>query len=199
MTAIVGMVYRDYGMPLPHDYVYMAGDGIGVGSDGSVQPRRNKKVFTTGEFVIGYAGSYRVGQVIEHQFVPPSLDRSSGSLQSYMVSFFIPALMEAMANHSGVASDDASNPFGANLLVGVRGMLFGIESDYQVSEPDSKFWAIGAGADLCLGAMSALVGNDGDWVSSKDVPNPTKILGDALSIAARFDTSVGPPFMVAVT
>ena len=62
MTCITGMV-RD-------SHVYMAGDLMGSnGFTGRVYP--DSKVFTNGDFIIGYTSSFRMGQILEWNWEPP--------------------------------------------------------------------------------------------------------------------------------
>ena len=62
MTCITGMVRNGH--------VYMAGDLMGSnGFTGRVYP--DSKVFTNGDFIVGYTSSFRMGQILEWNWHPP--------------------------------------------------------------------------------------------------------------------------------
>ena len=74
---------------------------------------------------------------------------------------------------------------GGTFLVGFRGRLFQVQSDYQVAENRKPYSAVGSGTHLALGAMSALEPYD---VSPRDK------LRAALTAAATYCASVAGPF-----
>jgi ATP-dependent protease HslVU (ClpYQ) peptidase subunit len=53
----------------------------------------------------------------------------------------------------GYAKKEHEVETGGNFLVGFRGRLFEVQSDYQVAEPRSGIAAIGCGAQIAYGAM----------------------------------------------
>lgn len=181
-------------------HVWMAGDGVGYGEDGSYQRRRDPKVFVTGEFAFGVSNSFRLGQLIRHQFTPPPLP-AAGVSAGYMVREFVPALSKLVSG-SEMRTDDVTSPFPGQLLTGVRGRLFEIQSDYQVAEPDQNYWAIGSASDLCFGALSALL-DPLSWTLNNiampfagdfDPESIAAILARVLKIASDYHVTAGPPF-----
>lgn len=64
MTCIVGLVHGDT--------VYMGADSAGV-SGLDLRLRKDSKVFLRGEFVMGFTTSFRMGQLLQHKFVPPQI------------------------------------------------------------------------------------------------------------------------------
>lgn len=86
MTAIAGIV--------EDGKVWIGGDSAGVGGT-SLSTRADPKVFKNGEFVFGYTGSFRSGQLLEHSFHPPvPLENESG--MAYMVKQFIPGVKSCL-------------------------------------------------------------------------------------------------------
>jgi len=51
--------------------VYMGGDAAAVDDGNLVSTRKEPKVFIRNNYLIGYAGSFRFGKVVEHVFIPP--------------------------------------------------------------------------------------------------------------------------------
>jgi hypothetical protein len=76
---------------------------------------------------------------------------------------------------------------GGHFLVGVRGRLFEIESDYQVGESLDGYAAIGSGDDVALGALFA---------THHLGMSPEQRLTLALEAAQHHITSVRAPFLI---
>jgi ATP-dependent protease HslVU (ClpYQ) peptidase subunit len=74
---------------------------------------------------------------------------------------------------------------GGSFLVGYRGRLFEIQSDYQVAETTYGFAATGCGEDYLLGAMHALAAE-----------KPEQRILRALAAAEEFSAGVRGPFIV---
>ncbi len=145
MTCIVGVEAEGK--------VVIGGDSW-TSDDWSGAPLGSPKVFRSGEFAYGYAGSLRAGQVLEHIFVPPRLAPSpeSSSIDRYMVASWATLLQNAMEGVSVESTDAADWQF----LVGLRSRLYVVESDYTVWRCARGYHAIGTGSELALGALHAL-------------------------------------------
>lgn len=172
MTCIVGLV--DKGV------VYIGGDSAGIAGL-SISIRADEKVFHNGPFIMGFTSSFRMGQLLRYKFDPPLQTVSQNDMQ-YMVTNFIDAVRQCFANN-GFGDKDAT--IGGNFLVGYKGKLYNIESDFQVGLPAETFDAVGCGSDLALGALYA----------SKD-KKPEDRIRLSLEAAAKFSAGVQGPFML---
>ncbi|RWX70454.1 hypothetical protein EN780_03405 [Mesorhizobium sp. M4B.F.Ca.ET.089.01.1.1] len=159
MTCIVGLI--DDGA------VYMGGDSAAI-LDSNVEVRQNRKVFRKGAYLIGYAGSYRVGQLIEHTL---ELDSPQGALLKHMITHVAEKIREISGKES------------AEVLIGCLGRLFKFSSDFSVAEY-KRYAAIGQ-ADQC--ALGSLFDGRGD---------PTKRVLRALGAAQEHNAAVRAPFYV---
>jgi ATP-dependent protease HslVU (ClpYQ) peptidase subunit len=172
MTCIVGIAHKGR--------VYLGGDSAGVsGLDLTV--RADEKVFRHGEFAVGFTSSFRMGQILRYVFTPPEI-RHDEDLMSYMVKRFIPEVRTVLKDE-GYAHIENNREHGGFFLVGVRGRLFEIESDFQVGEATSGVAAVGCGYAYALGSMFA---------QSKAAPETR--LQNALEAAANFSAGVVAPF-----
>jgi ATP-dependent protease HslVU (ClpYQ) peptidase subunit len=141
------------------------------------------KVFRRGRFLIGYTTSFRMGQLLEHYLeVPPQHVDEADS--RYMVTKFVEAARKLL-KEKGFAKVEANNEKGGQFLVGYRGTLYSIQSDFQVGQTADGLDAVGSGAEFALGAMKAL---------SKT--SPTRRIKRALEISAHFNMGVCGPFYV---
>lgn len=178
MTCIVGLVQDGK--------VYMGGDSLATsGSHGII--RDDPKVFKNGEFLIGYTSSFRMGQLLAHKFSPPK-QKEHQDVFAYMVTDFIDAIRECFKD-SGFATKHNEEERGGNFLVGYRGSLFEIDTDYQVGKNSCKYAAVGSGYSYALGALHTLVTPELNF-------DPTQALYLALEASAEFCNSVRGPFMV---
>ncbi|GBQ52180.1 hypothetical protein ACM0P6_03005 [Komagataeibacter sucrofermentans] len=150
--------------------VHMMGDSAGVaGWDLSL--RKDNKVF-------------RMGQLLQYNLSVPE-HHSDVDLFTYMVTAFIPAVRDCLKS-GGYARIESNEERGGCFLVGFKGRLFQIESDFQVGESLYPFDAVGCSAPYALGALSVLIDDE-----SK---TPEQALSFALLRAERFSAGVRRPF-----
>lgn len=180
MTCIAAVVHNGK--------VYMGGDAAGS-NDYFVETRVDSKVFQVDEFLIGYTSSFRMGQLLKYCFKPPKIGRNK-DVMAYMVKKFVPALHKLFENGewSGDPNPDneAEERRGGVFLVGVRGRLFRLESNFQVADAADEYAACGSGASYALGALGTLSHNN----------SPNDRLTKALTVAAHHDPFVRGPFTI---
>lgn len=173
MTVIVGLV--------ENGVVHLGGDSQGTGGY-SKTTRLDPKVFKRGPFVIGFTSSFRMGQILRHRLETP-VHPEGMSDHEYMVTLFIDKVRGCLKD-AGYAKRTNEVEEGGCFLVGYRGVLYQVESDYQVGIPAAPYEAVGCGDDLAKGAMYA------------QDPNlkPEHRIRVALEAAAKFSAGVGAPF-----
>lgn len=172
MTCIAGVVHEGS--------VVIGGDSAGVGGT-DITLRRDPKVFTNGELVIGFTWSFRMGQLLHHKLKPPPL-ADGADLYRYMVTDFVDSVREALKT-GGFARAVNERESAGTFLVGVRGRLFKVESDYQVGESLDGYDACGCGEGYALGVLH---------ITSR-IP-PFQRLALALRAAAHHSSGVSAPF-----
>lgn len=178
MTVIVGLVHKGR--------VRLAGDSAGV-SGYSLTVRRDPKVFTRGRYAMGFTSSFRMGQLLHYAGELPEPPKRPGELNAFMVTTFVDALRTVLKD-GGWARKDSEQEQAGQLLVGVAGRLFFIDSDYQVGEAAAPYTAVGCGVDLALGALHA--------TSTLDL-KPRRRLAMALVAAEHHSAGVSGPFTYA--
>ncbi|MCW4581987.1 hypothetical protein [Gluconacetobacter entanii] len=161
----------------------MMGDSAGVaGLDLSL--RKDSKVFRAGDVVMGFTSSFRMGQLLQYNLSAPRY-HPDVDLFTYMVTAFIPAVRDCLKS-GGYTYVDNNKEHGGCFLVGIKGRLFQIESDFQVGESHYPFDAVGCGAPYALGALSVLLEDESR--------TPEQKLSCALLRAERFSAGVRRPF-----
>src|SRR3972149_1095014 len=146
MTCIVG---------LEHDHkVYMGGDSAAVG-DWDIQETDEHKVFRSGDFLIGYTSSFRMGQLLRYSLDIPKNSNSILGDMKYMVTEFIPAVRNCLKEGSFTKIENSKEE-GGIFLVGYHGLIYRIDSDFQVLRIRSDFTSVGHGFAFALGAMAVM-------------------------------------------
>lgn len=151
--------------------VYMASDSIGC-ADNYVIQRKDPKIFRNGQYLIGYCGSVRCGQVLQpHYFTPPDdiLDLPDAIMAQYEEKGCL-----------GIGESGVKR-FEALLAIGYKGKCYYIMSDFQLGENEEDFIAIGSGQEYALSAL---------WLS-RSHKDPVFRLKKSIQAAAYFCTEVG--------
>jgi ATP-dependent protease HslVU (ClpYQ) peptidase subunit len=175
VTAVVG---------LEHDgKVYIGADSAGT-AGWSQTVRADEKVFINGPFVIGFTTSFRMGQLLRYKLNVAEQAPSQTDNYRYMSTWFIDAVRTCLKD-GGFAKINNGVEQGGTFLVGYRGALYCVGSDFQVGRSVEGFDAVGCGAELALGALAASALKD-----------PTRRAEQALEVAARFSAGVAGPFKV---
>jgi hypothetical protein len=177
MTCIAGLVDEN-------GDIYMGGDSAAVAGY-CLTPVKNIKVFINGEFIIGYTSSFRMGQLLQYSFTPPKLTEGQDIMQ-YMVNEFVNSI-RTLFKTAGYIQIDKGEEIGGFFLVGFRGRLFHIQSDFQVSESIYPYNATGCGEAYALSVLHTTIG----------VTYPPEArVRLALQTAADFNAGVRGPFNI---
>jgi ATP-dependent protease HslVU (ClpYQ) peptidase subunit len=179
MTCIAGIA---------HDGLVTIG-GDSAGSSGhQLTVRADRKVFTNGPFLLGITSSYRMRDILRYRAELPVAPAGADvdALDRFMATDFVDALRKAFKD-GGFAHRGTDAEKGGTFLVGYRGLLYEIQSDYQVARPLDPFAAVGSGDDVALGALYATEGSN---------LTPGERVELALRAAERFDSYVRGPFTI---
>lgn len=178
MTVIIGYVSKEK--------VYIAGDSAGI-SGNSILIRKDPKVFKNGEFIMGFTTSFRMGQLLMSSKLKVSKQKKSETDYHFMITTFIDAII-ACFKDGGYIQKENESLIGGTFLVGYKGKLYNISSDFQVGETEDNFDAVGCGDDIARGAM---------YILEKHTSlQPEEKLKLALEAVNRFSTGVAPPFNI---
>jgi len=178
MTAIAGFAHGGK--------VWIGGDSAGVDGRLALTVRADQKVFTNGDFLFGFSSSFRMGQLLRYAFAPPA-PKEGQDLYAYMVTDFVNAVRDCLKN-GGFATRKNEEESGGTFLVGHKGRLFKIDSDYQVAESGDGYDACGCGEDVVRGALCATR----TWMAH-EAPSRMNL---ALSAAEQHSAGVRRPFIV---
>lgn len=182
MTAIVGIVDSKGGK------LWMGGDSQSSNSSLSAWNLKQTKVLRVDDFLLGLTGSPRVFQVIQYKLNLEDDPRKDA--HEFMCVDFADR-MRSILNDSG-AKQQKDNvdevPGWSAVMVGFRGRLFVVHSDFQVAERAEPYESIGCAEDLALGSL---------WETAKNPKlTPRKRITTALECAENFSCGVRRPFVI---
>ena len=175
MTCIAGIA--------ENGTVWLTGDSA-ASSGWDMTVRSDPKVFASGAYVMGFTGSFRMGQLLRYSFAPPAPPGPDGDLHRFMCTDFTDALRQCLKDGGWAEKDNEREGLGTggSFLAGVAGRLFIVEADYQVGEPADGYAACGCGWQVARGALFASGGP------------PAQRLAVAMAAAERFSNGVRAPF-----
>ena len=169
----------------------MGGDSAAVDTDTfRCVIMRDPKVFKLqDQFLIGFAGSYRFGQLLCYKFIPPEKSEGQDDYE-FMVTDFMDSLRNLMKNEGVVkVSDSVESLDEMGALIGFNGKLYNLDEDFQIGEMVLPYCSIGSGADFAFGSLET------SFQLSKRM-SPRKRVLMALGAAAAFSATVSSPFTV---
>lgn len=184
MTIVVGVVG-------PRGRILVGADSASTEDDDFSQlSSAEEKVFRSGEFIIGGAGSWRGLQLARYAF-EPSKRPFRTPIDKWMVTTFIDDLRDVWKKgghlwKSKADDDPVEERVGTSLIVGYRGTLWVVEEDLQIIRMRDEYAAIGSGATPALGAL---------YATQKDGATKARVLV-ALRAAERYNAACRSPFVV---
>lgn len=176
MTCIVGFAAGQS--------VFIGGDSAGV-SNFDLRLRQDEKVFAKDGMVFGFTSSFRMGQILRYSFDIPYHDPRKDDF-NYLCTDFVDALIKCFKD-KGYARIDSNGVSGGVFLVGYKGNLYSVESDFQVTKVRHNYDACGCGDNYALGALRAIEDTEME---------PQKRVELALAAAEYFSAGVRSPFTV---
>lgn len=179
MTCIVGYVDKETGD------IYIGGDSIGYG-DLSWSIITDPKVFIKENIIIGYASSFRMGQILKYSLKIPKRNKKIKNDMEYLCSIFIPELMKTLEKEKFSPSNlEQCGTF----LIGYNKHLYVVSENFQVLEDIKNYEAIGCGEDYAKGALCILENNN--------IIPPEEKIRLALDAASQF-SMVKEPFNILI-
>jgi ATP-dependent protease HslVU (ClpYQ) peptidase subunit len=149
MTCVVGLVDNEGG-------VHFGCDSLGTdGHSGTIIS--DPKIFQVGEFLIGYAGSYRLGQLLQYSLVIPGKKEEQTS-RHFLCTDFVDAVRITfeLGHFYKESRDDEAAGFDGEFIVGYRGEIFLIQGDFSVLHAVEDFTSAGSGAETSNAVLSGV-------------------------------------------
>jgi ATP-dependent protease HslVU (ClpYQ) peptidase subunit len=177
MTCVIGL-HTD-------DGIWIGADSAGSTEYGARTLRADLKVHQNGEMLMGFCGSYRLGQILK--FMKISAQPEGMDDFEYMVTMFVEDCREALKRGGVTWIEKNTEELAGSFMVGYRNGLYEIGSDFQVGISTKDYVCIGSGEEYAYGAMAILKDTE---------PDPVKQIKTALKVAADHNAFVAAPFVV---
>ena len=175
MTCIVGLLDAN-------GDIYMGGDSAGVGGL-SLTIRKDPKVFINGDFIIGFASSFRMGQLLQYSWKPPKQNKKD--IKTFIYTDVINSIRKCFKD-GGYLQKDKEAEQGGRFLIGYKVHLFEVDDDFQIGYSYDNFLAVGCGSDIALGSL----------YSTRLNTKPMQRVGMALEASEHFSAGVRGPFNI---
>jgi len=171
MSCVLGL--------LQNGKLYLGAEGVASTEEGEKRPIICLKIFTNKDYLIGFTGSVRHGQILGPRFFEPP---------SNLYDF--PDAARKLFEEKGamLVTDQGQQMQSSNFLIGYKGRLFEILIDFQMNEIMGDFTAIGSGSPYAMGSLFA----------TKKWKSPEKRILNALDCASNFDGACGKPYTIEV-
>lgn len=174
MSCIVGVIDKGE--------LWMGADSA-ASSNYEMHIRPDQKMFRRGPMLIGFAGSFRVGQLMQYSFTMP-VHQPELTNVDYFVSQFVPAF-RTCCDAGGVLHPGDRDVTPTSFLIGYRGQLYQLEENFQIGQSAHKHDAIGCANHFALGSL---------W-TSRGLDARARVCR-ALEAAEHYSTAVAKPFKI---
>ena len=183
MTCVVAVVDE-------HGGIHFGSDSLG--SDGhTCTVLSDPKIFQNGEFLMGFSGNFRLGQLLRYSLTPPPRLEDQDT-KEYLCTSFIDSVKQALAHGDysigpSLNDDEIDNvsSMRGDFLIGYRTQIFVIQSDFSLIHAVNDFAGIGSGSESANAVL---------YATRNLGLNPIDRLHMALDAAAYQINSVKPPF-----
>lgn len=169
--------------------VWMGGDSAGIDDRLWLGIGMETKVWLADHLIFGASGSFRVAQLLRWRMTLPVPEPDIDPL-SYVVGPLVDAMRVTLAEGGALTVWDEDNTEGltdSGLLVGFRGRIFEIFSDFGCQELIHDYASIGCGSPLAFGSLAG--------TEKLDV-SPKKRIKLALAVAERHSGGVRGPMTI---
>lgn len=156
--------------------VHMIGDKMGSNGFNHQVYGKISKVFKNGDFVIGYTTSFRMGQLLQYYWTPPTKSADDTD-DVYIFNRVATSIMKCFKDND-FGHKDGLKWEGGNFILGWNGRLFEVQGEMSLLEYE-EFTSVGCGEYHAVAAMETLK------QTKQFEKNPEKFLATALSVAAN--------------
>ena len=162
--------------------VYIGADSAGVaGMDVTI--RADEKIFKNGECLFGFTSSFRMGQLLRYKFEIPDKPRRISN-KVFINTFFIDGIRKCLKD-GGYSEITNNKEKGGCFIVGYKGNIYQIASDFQVVQSVELFDTCGSGEDYAKAVL---------YITKNRKMTPRDRIYKALQTAEYFNAGIRKPF-----
>lgn len=143
MTCIVGIEAEDG--------IYIGGDRAAVGGS-NIETASAPKIFRKKDFIYGFAGSFRQGQVLQYVLEEPANNRKH--VMEYLLKDYIPMIRLTFEDEGILITESETNEESIDsFILAYRDTLYIIDEDLHVNTFECKYLSIGIGSEYAIGSL----------------------------------------------
>lgn len=143
----------------------------------------NRKIFKVSDMLIGFTGSYRMGQILQYRLNMPAAAVGQ-TLEEWLHINFLDAVRDVFKENGFLrVTENQEQPADGEFLIVVAGRIFIMQADLSILESEDGFEACGSGEDYARATMNAAV--------THGITKPKRILTEAIEAASKYVPSVG--------
>ena len=179
----------------------MGGDAAAVNEYHAVEIYSQSKVFERYsdnrkiKWLFGFAGSFRVGQVIKYKLLLPSLlKHPKKDIEEILVCSFVDTIRKCLKKAGALKENDGVDSMAsdASILIGVTGQLIILDQEFQVIPLEKPYASIGIGGDYAMGSLCSI----NQYAANID---PVRRLVLALDASHTHNAGIQKPFTIITT
>lgn len=121
-------------------------------ADSAMFKVKNPKVFRAGPFVVGFALSWRFGQILQYHVEWPEPEPGC-DLFRFTITEVGPRIRNAVVEHGFMAPRDDNTKRDAQAILALDNQIFGINGRMEVIQLQEPYVAIGSGQQVAYGSL----------------------------------------------
>lgn len=164
----------------------MLGADSCVGGAHRATGKREPKVKKVGEYLIGSAGSVRVGQIVKHCLSTKKFNEKD-DFYWHVLNVLVPEIRKSIKSEGCLKTESGVDSMRCGLVIAHGNNLLTMQGDFGVIEYEDDFVAMGCGEEWATGAMYAI-----DYQTQGTAEE--QILKVGLDAACRYSSYVRPPY-----
>lgn len=154
MTCIIGIVLADGTVVIGADSACSDGSRVSRIGGGKIVRLRTPDAKGGPDMLIGCSGSVPMLHTLRHRVVLPHQGEMDDD--RYMQTVFVDEVRKRFKEAGILKKENEVETASGYALIGYRGRMWLLESDYQVRHVAHSTWAIGSGGDEARGALWVL-------------------------------------------
>lgn len=169
MSCISGLVYKKK--------VYIGADSLAT-SDDDIRKMSTRKIFRKEDYIFGVVG----------MTFPIQIMNSKKLKTSKNVYTTAEIIKELLMEEGCIISDEGMKQLGCNVMIGYKGKIYQLNTDFFLCEFEEPYNSIGSGGAYALGSLySNIKSND---------KNPVDIIKESIECASYFRGDVGGKIII---
>ena len=173
---------------IKHDDIIVMGADTVASDEHGMYSRSTPKIFRNRPFLIGSAGSARIGQLLQYSLLVPAQAIDQDDMD-YMVNTFAESFRQVLLARGAMYKTDEVEFYHGETMVVYNNEIYIVDGALHVMHLAYPYASVGSGAQVACGALHALM----SIVKSGKLA-PKDAIGQALAAAEEHAVGVRRPF-----